>query len=44
VGYSNKQITRAEIIAQLLGLATWVREAKKPGQELGLDRAEVRVL
>jgi type I restriction enzyme R subunit len=41
LGYTNKQITTAEMIAQLLALAQWVREAKKHGQELGLDREEV---
>ena len=41
LGYTNKQITTAEMIAQLLELAKWVREAKKHGQELGLDREEV---
>jgi type I restriction enzyme R subunit len=41
LGYTNKQITTAEMIAQLLELAKWVREAKKHGQELGLDSEEV---
>jgi len=39
--YTNKQITTAEMITQLLELAKWVREAKKHGQELGLDQEEV---
>ncbi len=29
------------MIAQLLELAKWVREAKKRGQDLGLDQKEV---
>ena len=41
LGYTNKQITTAEMIAQLLELAKWVREAKKHGQELGLSVEEV---
>ncbi len=41
LGYTNKQITTAEMISQLLELAKWVREAKKHGQELGLDQDEV---
>lgn len=41
LGYTNKQITTAEMITQLLELAKWVREAKKHGQELGLDQEEV---
>ena len=41
LGYTNKQITTAEMIAQLLELARWVREAKRHGQDLGLDREEV---
>jgi len=41
LGYTNKQITTAEMIAQLLELAKWVRKAKKHGQELGLDGEEV---
>ena len=41
LGYTNKQISTAEMIAQLLELANWVREAKKHGQELGLDQEEV---
>jgi type I restriction enzyme, R subunit len=39
--YTNKQITTAEMIAQLLELAKWVREAQKHGQELGLEDDEV---
>jgi len=38
--YTNKQITTAEMIAQLLELAKWVREAQKHGQELGLSDEE----
>jgi len=41
LGYTNKQITTAEMIAQLLELAKWVREAKKHGQDLGLEGEEV---
>lgn len=41
LGYTNKQITTAEMISQLLELARWVREAKKHGEELGLSSEEV---
>ena len=41
LGYTNKQITTAEMIAKLLELAKWVREAKQHGQELGLSTEEV---
>jgi type I restriction enzyme R subunit len=41
LSYTNKQITTAEMIAQLLELAKWVREAKKHGQDLGLEGEEV---
>jgi type I restriction enzyme, R subunit len=34
LGYTNKQITTAEMIAQLLELARWVREAKRHWQQL----------
>ena len=40
VGYTNKQITTAEMIAQLIELAKWVREAKRHGDELGLSGEE----
>jgi type I restriction enzyme R subunit len=40
LSYTNKQITTAEMIAQLLELAKWVREAKKHGEELGLNQEE----
>jgi type I restriction enzyme R subunit len=40
LGYTNKQITTAEMISRLLELAKWVREAKKHGQELGLGEEE----
>jgi type I restriction enzyme, R subunit len=40
LGYTNKQITTAQMIAQLLELAKWVREAKRYGQELGLSDEE----
>ncbi len=39
-GYTNKQITTAQMIAQLLELAKWVREAKQHGQDLGLSDEE----
>ena len=38
--YTNKQITAAEMIAQLLELAKWVRDAHKHGQDLGLTDEE----
>ena len=41
LGYTNKQITTAEMIAKLLELAKWVREAKQHGQDLGLSTVEV---
>jgi type I restriction enzyme R subunit len=31
LGYSNRQITTAQMIAQLLELAKWGREAKRHG-------------
>lgn len=40
LGYTNKQITTAQMIAQLLELAKWVREAKRHGEELGLSDEE----
>ena len=40
LGYTNKQISMAQIISQLLELAKWVREAKRHGQELGLNEDE----
>jgi len=40
VAYTNKQISTAQMIAQLLELAKWVREAKRHGQELGLSDEE----
>ncbi len=36
----NKALTTAEMIARLLDLAKWVREAQKHGQELGLSQEE----
>lgn len=41
LGYTNKQITTAQMIAQLLELAKWVREAKRHGEDLGLTDEEV---
>lgn len=40
LGYTNKQISTAQMIAQLLELAKWVREAKRHGEELGLSNEE----
>jgi type I restriction enzyme R subunit len=40
LGYTNKQITTAEMVAKLLELARWVREARHHGQELGLSEEE----
>ena len=40
LGYTNKQISTAEMIAQLLELAKWVREAQRHGEELGLNSDE----
>lgn len=40
LSYTNKQISTAEMIAQLLELAKWVREAQKHGAELGLNDDE----
>lgn len=40
LGYTNKQLSTAQMIAQLLELAKWVREAKRHGQELGLNEDE----
>ncbi|EPZ91305.1 PF11867 domain protein [Burkholderia cenocepacia K56-2Valvano] len=40
LGYTNKQITTAQMITQLLALAKWVREAKLHGQDLGLSDEE----
>lgn len=41
LGYTNKQISTVEMIAKLLELAKWVREAKKHGQDLGLSTEEI---
>ncbi|MFI5380481.1 MAG: type I restriction enzyme endonuclease domain-containing protein, partial [Tepidisphaerales bacterium] len=38
--YTNKAITTAEMISQLLELAKWVRNAQTHGQELGLTGEE----
>ncbi|MCF5144398.1 HsdR family type I site-specific deoxyribonuclease [Pseudomonas sp. PA-6-1D] len=40
LSYTNKQITTAQMIMQLLELAKWVREAKRHGQDLGLSDEE----
>lgn len=40
LGYTNRQISTAEMISQLLELAKWVREAKHHGEELGLSVEE----
>ena len=41
IGYTKKQITTAQMISQLLELAKWVREAKRHGQDLGLNEEEI---
>jgi type I restriction enzyme R subunit len=41
LGYTDKQSTMSEMIAQLIELAKWVCEAKKHGQDLGLEGEEV---
>ncbi|NIJ94297.1 type I restriction enzyme R subunit [Xanthomonas campestris] len=41
LGYTNKQITTAQMIAHLLELAKWVAEAKQEGRNLGLGEEEV---
>jgi type I restriction enzyme R subunit len=38
--YTNKQLTTAEMIAKLMDLARWVRDAQKHGRELGLSEDE----
>jgi type I restriction enzyme R subunit len=40
IGYTNKQITTAEMIAHLIDLAKWVRDARRHGEELGLNSEE----
>jgi len=40
LGYTNRQISTAQMIAQLLELAKWVRESKRHGEELGLSNEE----
>ncbi|HYH67915.1 MAG TPA: type I restriction endonuclease subunit R [Urbifossiella sp.] len=40
LGYVNKQVGTAQMIAQLLELAKWVREAKRHGEDLGLSGEE----
>lgn len=40
LGYTNKQISTAQMIAKLLELAKWVREAKRHGEDLGLSDEE----
>jgi type I restriction enzyme R subunit len=40
LGYTNKQISTAQMIAQLLELAKWVRDARRHGEELGLNEDE----
>ena len=39
--YTNKAITTAEMIARLIDLAKWVREANQQGEELGLSTEEI---
>jgi len=41
LGYTNKQITTAEMIARLLEMAKWVRDMKNRGHDLGLSTEEV---
>ncbi|MBB6336993.1 type I restriction enzyme R subunit [Xanthomonas arboricola] len=41
LGYTNKQLTTAQMIAHLLELAKWVAEAKQQGRDLGLSDEEV---
>jgi type I restriction enzyme R subunit len=40
LGYTNKAITTAEMIARLIDLAKHVREAERRGEELGLSSEE----
>lgn len=40
LGYTNKQITTAQLITQLVDLARWVRDAKRHGRDLGLSEEE----
>ncbi len=40
LGYTNKQISTVQMIAHLLEMAKWVREAKNRGVELGLSTEE----
>lgn len=39
--YTNKQVTTAEMITQLLELAKWVRDARSAGRRLDLTEEEV---
>lgn len=41
LGYTNKQISTAEMIARLLEMAKWVRDMKNRGHDLGLSTEEV---
>jgi len=40
IGYTNKQITTAQMIATLLDMARWVRDMKNRGHDLGLNTEE----
>ncbi len=40
VRYTNKQLNTAQMIAKLLDLARWVRDAQRHGQDLGLSDEE----
>jgi type I restriction enzyme R subunit len=40
LGYTNKQITTAQMIATLLDMARWVRDMKNRGHDLGLTTEE----
>ncbi len=41
LSYTNKQMNTAQMVAKLLELANWVRDAKQHGQDLGLNPEEV---
>jgi len=40
LGYTNKQVTTAQMIATLLDMAKWVRDMKNRGHDLGLSTEE----
>lgn len=41
LSYTNKQITTAEMIAKLLELANWIRDAKQHAKDLNLEPEEI---